>query len=223
MMNQEEQQALALVATVQALSIVNDVATQGKFDGEYARPLLQSLVTYNPAETLDAYGGNTTALRFGITQVKKLLSDDLSRDIAQYLLAVIAIELKLVRNNHMRQLLQSEMQRIAYQHSNQTVAFDNDNDDDWDSDDEPAVVHTLTDADTIGEFAELYKQTASQIEPRIMIKGNHQYLQQESSANQIRALLLAALRGAAFFRHNGGKRLDLMVKRGRYVEIIDKL
>ncbi len=227
-MNQEEQQAIALAATIQALSIVHDVATEGKFDEELAKPLFQALVTYNPNDTLSAYGGQARELNYGIQQLKEMFSDNLNRDVAQYLLAVLTIELKLVRSTNMRQLLQAELQRIAAQIDNASrfgsLKLGDDGEDEKDElahkDAQPSL---LTSIEVISELAVLYKQTASQTEPRIMIKGNHQFLQQETSANQIRALLLAALRGAAFFRHHGGKRFDLMMKRHQYVEILDRL
>lgn len=223
MMNQEEQQALALAATAQALSLVHEVATQGKFDSHRAEPTLQALINYNPEDTLSAYGNNLAALDFGISQLKKLFSDELDRDIAQYLLAVIAIERKLVCNDEMRGQLQSELQRIAHQFlqtPNNDDHWSDDNDDDDNNDTSSTAKHALTSTEALSEFAELYKQTASQTEPRIMIKGNQEFLQQQTSANQIRALLLAALRAAAFFRHYGGKRLDLMMRRGQYLEIL---
>ncbi len=224
-MNHEQQQALALAATVQALSIVHDVASQGRFDEYQALPLLQSLVTYNPKDTLSAYGGNASTLRAGMEQVKKLFGDNPNRDIAQYLLAALSIELKLVRDQRMRQILQRELQQLAQQVQQAAAeAGDEDSTAGINEDILPAsVLNELTQDEMMVKFAEIYKQTASRTEPRIMIKGNHQFLQQEISANQIRAMLLAALRGAAFFRHYGGKRFDLMMKRARYIEILEQL
>ncbi len=223
-MNQEEQQAIALAATIQALSIVHEVATEGKFNEELATPLFQALIRYNPDDTLSAYGGQPRALSYGIQQLKEMFGDNLNRDIAQYLLSVLTIELKLVRNTNMRQLLQAELQRIAAQIDNASRFGSLELDDDEELPREGIqTTSLLTSREVIGELAVLYKQTASQTEPRIMIKGNHQFLQQEISANQIRALLLAALRGAAFFRHNGGKRFDLMMKRHQYIEILSGL
>lgn len=209
MMNNDEQQVIALAATIQALTIVNEIATKGQFDEHRAAPVLQALVSYNPAETIEAYGNDTAVLFHGMTQLERLFNDNLNRDIAQYLLAVVTIELKLVRNQQMRQTLNNELQEIARQIELSDTNHNSDSD--------------LTANDTIQSFANIYKQTASQTEPRIMIKGNHEHLQNETSANQIRALLLAALRAAAFFRHYDGKRIDFMMKRKHYLSIIQQL
>lgn len=229
MMNNDEQQVLALAATIQALTSVHEIATRGKFDRYQATPVLQALVNYSPEDTLAAYGGDIAVLRPGLGQLKHLFSDNLDRDIAQYLLAVVSIELKLVRNTGMRHKLQNSLQAIA----NRLKENNYQNKDDFFSDDDDEInnngtsehdlMEQITALSTIASFAEIYKQTASQTEPRIMIKGNHQNLQNEDSANQIRALLLAALRGAAFFRHYGGKRIDFMMKRKHYLTIAQKL
>lgn len=208
MMNNDEQQVIALAATVQALTAVNEIATKGLFDEHRAAPVLRGLINYNPVETIDAYGSDIAELFHGLTQLERLFNDDLNRDIAQYLLAVVSIELKLVRNPSMRQRLNSELQQIAHRININTDEGD---------------TELLVSRDVIQDFANIYKQTASQTEPRIMIKGNHEHLQNEHSANQIRALLLAALRAAAFFRHYGGKRVDFMMKRKQYLNIIQQL
>lgn len=209
MMNNDEQQVIALAATVQALTAVHEVATTGTFDEHRAIPLFQGLIHYNPDDTLSAFGGDSNELFHGLTQLERLFGDTLDRDIAQYLLAVVSIELKLVRNPQMRQILNSELQQIAHRLEYNTA--------------DDVVQENLTSLETISDFASIYKQTASQTEPRIMIKGNHEHLQNENSANQIRALLLAALRAAAFFRHYGGKRIDFMMKRKQYLEIVKQL
>ncbi|PIE44838.1 MAG: hypothetical protein CSA45_05265 [Gammaproteobacteria bacterium] len=241
MMSNEEQQVIAIAATIQSLTNVNDIATKGKFDEYRAAPVLQALVHYNPDDTLSAYGGDIGALYYGLTQLQHLFSDNLNRDIAQYLLAVVSVELRVVRQQRMRQILQTELQSIASDvlrngahHSADHEAFDDDGFDDDDVDDKDKAISSreednlplnqrlVTDT-TIARFADVYKKTASQTEPRIMIKGHHEYLQNELSANRIRALLLAALRGAAFFRHYGGKRIDFMLKRKQFLAIAKQL
>ncbi|MBS9777456.1 MAG: DUF489 family protein [Gammaproteobacteria bacterium] len=219
MTNNDEQQVIALAGTVQALTAVQAVSTRGEFDEAHALPIFYSLINYNSEDTLSAYDNNRFALNYGFSQLKKLFSDELDRDLAQYILAVISIERKLVTNPNMRALLQSDLLSLCNELRN--------NDSSPSTYDEDDIITTesldekLVRSDTIEQFANLYKKTASNTEPRIMIKGDQQYLQREGSANQIRALLLGALRGAAFFRHYGGKRVDFMMKRKTYLELIN--
>ncbi len=237
MTNIEEQQVIGLAAMVQALSLVQSVAIKGQFDSNAALPIFYALINYNPDSATQAYNNDTHALGTGFSQLKKLFSDELDKDLAQYMLAVITLERKLVANPQMRQALQTQLQTLNNELHNAGSNFGyhqvfNDNfDDDFDSDDnevdstdsQVSLNELLVSHDTIERFAGIYKETASHTEPRIMVKGNHQFLQSETSANQIRALLLAALRGAAFFRHYGGKRVDFMLKRKQYLTIIEQL
>ena len=222
MMNNDEQQVIALAATLQALSTVQSVATNGEFDEQNALPIFYSLINYNPEDTLSAYNGNILNLRFGLNQIKKFLSDALDRDLAQYILAVISIERKLVNHVPMRQLLQNQIQNLSNKIRNESNLSQVDNFES-DSENTDELEKKLISNNTIAELAELYKKTASTTEPRIIVKGNQQFLQSEVFANQIRALLLGALRGVAFFRHYGGKRVDFMMKRKQYLDIINHL
>lgn len=221
MINNDEQQVIALVGAIQALSAVQSVSIKGEFNEQHALPVFYSLINYNAEDTLAAYNNDRYALHHGFQQLKKMFSDALDRDLAQYMLAVITIERKLVTNPKMRGILQHQLQNLGNELRNDGQYDDNVGGD--------AENHTheleegLIHQNSIGRFADIYKQTASHTEPRIMVKGNHQFLQSETSANQIRALLLGALRGAAFFRHYGGKRMDFMMKRKQYLDIINRL
>ncbi len=234
-----EEQVIGLAAMVQALSLMQSVAIKGQFDTNAALPVFYSLINYNPDSAAEAYNNDAYALGVGFSQLKKLFSDDLDKDLAQYMLAVMTLERKLVSQPQMRQTLQRQLQELKTELTNldsnlgYNQIFDEDFDEDSDSDsnksdnekeeNKTSLNEILISHETIERFAKIYKETASHTEPRIMVKGNHQFLQSESSANQIRALLLAALRGAAFFRHYGGKRVDFMLKRKQYLSLIEKL
>ncbi|MGY0398929.1 MAG: DUF489 family protein [Ostreibacterium sp.] len=239
-MTNDKQQVIALSATIQALSNVQEIATNGQFDADRALPIFRALTNYDPTDTLDAYGGDISTLHHGLQLLAHFLSDKLNRDLAQYILNVITIEKKLVINPTMRAILQRELSHIVDDNQNSHDAVDSHNFDDEDfgagfnhhdnalddeNEDKIKQNHDtflLSDI-VISRFADIYKQTASNTEPRIMVKGNHQFLQNEMSANQIRALLLGALRGIAFFRHYDGKRIDFILKRKHYMNITQQL
>jgi|GEM_PF-177085 len=209
-LNDNEQQTLALAGTLQSLYLMHQVAAQGEFDSNSTAAVLQPLAFYNPEDTLSAFGGHIDRLQIGLRQLQRFFGDSPNRDIAQYVMPIVSIELKLVKDMKMRQILQNAMQKtVSLLHNDEAI----------DDDNAPALSVQLTSAALIEHFARTYKNTASNIAPRIMVKGQQSYLQNESSANQIRALLLAALRSIAFFRHYGGKRIDFMLKRKQFVTI----
>jgi high frequency lysogenization protein len=70
--------------------------------------------------------------------------------------------------------------------------------------------------DVSARLADLYAQTLSRLQPRVIVEGNPAYLQQASQVNQIRALLLAAVRAAVLWRQLGGTQLRLLFRRRQY-------
>lgn len=75
--------------------------------------------------------------------------------------------------------------------------------------DDPAVMASL---------AHAYSQTISRLNPRILVHGDPERLNDTDTANRIRALLLAGIRAAVLWRQTGGSRLKLLFRRKRIVE-----
>jgi len=70
--------------------------------------------------------------------------------------------------------------------------------------------------DVSARLADLYVQTLSRLTPRILVEGNPTYLQQSAQVDQIRALLLAAVRAAVLWRQLGGTQMRLLFRRRQY-------
>jgi high frequency lysogenization protein len=64
------------------------------------------------------------------------------------------------------------------------------------------------------ELAKVYRETISTLGKRIQVSGNPEILQQEATADQIRALLLAGVRMAWLWEQSGGRRWHLLLRRG---------
>jgi len=73
------------------------------------------------------------------------------------------------------------------------------------------------------ELARLYQETISTLGKRIQVSGDPQRLQQEETAEQIRALLLAGVRFAWLWQQRGGRRWHLLLRRGRLLENLQAL
>lgn len=72
-----------------------------------------------------------------------------------------------------------------------------------------------THTNMIARLAELYATTISTIGPRIMIRGNQDYLQNTENAAKMRSLLLAGIRAALLWNQAGGTRWKLLFERGK--------
>jgi high frequency lysogenization protein len=66
---------------------------------------------------------------------------------------------------------------------------------------------------TDAELARVYQASISTLGKRIQVTGNPELLQQESVANEIRALLLAGIRFAWLWHQLGGRRWHLLLQR----------
>lgn len=76
--------------------------------------------------------------------------------------------------------------------------------------------------DVLSAMGELYKDTISQLKPKIMVQGNPHYLNQANVVSEIRALLLAAVRSAVLWRQLGGNYWDFLISRKAMVEAIER-
>jgi high frequency lysogenization protein len=72
-------------------------------------------------------------------------------------------------------------------------------------------------------MADLYSQTLSTFRYRIQVNGDYNFLQQQRIANQIRALLLAAVRSAILWRQVGGNRWHFLLNRKHIAHQVDLL
>lgn len=74
-----------------------------------------------------------------------------------------------------------------------------------------------THQDIIASLANLYMETFSKLNFRIMVNGEQQYLTQPENMNMVRALLLAGVRSAILFYQRGGRWWLLLTKRHRFI------
>jgi high frequency lysogenization protein len=80
-----------------------------------------------------------------------------------------------------------------------------------------------THENVIASLADLYTQTISTLQPRIIVNGEHNHVSNPSNANKIRALLLAAIRSAVLWRQCGGTRWQLLFNRKAILAQAQKL
>jgi high frequency lysogenization protein len=196
-------QTLALAGMFQAAAQVQQVARKGRVDSEPFDALLKSIVTTEVANAEEAYGG-VASLKEGLRAlIANLGSDPGRRDVEQtrYVITLLHLERKLVKN---RRLLDAIVRGI-------------------DNARRQAEHFPLTHENVIASFADVYANSVSTLTPRIMVTGEHGYLNQPESANKVRALLLAGMRAAILWRWAGGGRFRLLFNRRRYLEEAERL
>ncbi|BFM49130.1 high frequency lysogenization protein HflD [Marinomonas sp. THO17] len=198
MSNREKEQVIALSAVFQAAELVANLAKSGQVDQDYLQPLIESVLTLDAPTTEDIYGGQwdcQTNLAMGRRIARQALGKDrnsLNPNTLRYALSLVHLESKLAKQPDMLSLIGQRIQQIAAKQSH------------YDS-----VLHE----NMMAAISGLYQDSLSKLPFRIQVHGDSRYLQQAHIANQVRAILLAGVRGAMLWRQLGGKRWHLIFKR----------
>lgn len=192
-MAMREARVIALAGVLQACKLVRDIATRGRADPACAEASLASVFRIDADSASDVFGG-LTGVRMGLDTL--LAQFDGERDLAltQLVLSVLRLQRRLSRNPRMLAEVGSGIERIQRQ-----------------------VVHLGAGHTTVqARLAELYVETLSELRPRIVVHGNPVHLANPHLVEQVRALLLAAIRAAVLWRQVGGSQLRLLLRRREY-------
>jgi len=71
----------------------------------------------------------------------------------------------------------------------------------------------LVHENVLANLGDIYLQTVSKLQPRIMVNGVPDYLSRVDVANKIRACLLAGIRSAMLWKQCGGRRWKFLLFR----------
>ena len=193
----------ALAGVFQAVKLVNDLATTGQMDKHDYETCIRSTFETDP-ENVDEVYGQIEYLRTGLhTLIEQLGNDKNVRNlnVARYVIALLHLERKLSKNKNMLQKLSDGIDGAKRQSEHFHITHEN----------------------VIANLADVYSQTISQITPKIMVAGESEYLGNPTTANQIRALLLAGMRSAVLWSQMGGSRLQILFQRKRFLQTADDI
>lgn len=190
---------IALAALFQCVEGVVQIATYGKVDADLFHSCINSVLT-DDANTPEALYGGADKLKSGLRVLMHQLgsgnitSDGRPKNIeaTRYAVNLLYLEKKLANDPDMFQKLLKNVENAQQQ-----LDF-----------------FEMTHPNMIARLAEIYSNTISKIGPRIMIKGDQNYLANPENAAKIRALLLAGVRAALLWRQAGGSRWKLIFSRG---------
>ncbi len=202
--------AMSLAGIFQAAALVKQAARAGDPDERGLRCSIASVLKLDSHSVVDIYGsvsGLNTGFRHLISQLARI-GDARDPEITRYASDMIALERRFVRDSDLVERVQVGV-RLA---RNQLSAYD--------------AADIGTDPELLGEavfgtLAQAYKDTVSQLRPRIMVSGDPALLNRSNNADRIRALLLAGIRSAVLWRQLGGSRRKLLFSRGRMVKVAE--
>lgn len=196
----DRNQALALAAAFQAVSVVIDIARHGRTNTALVRTCLQGLVQPYQSDLAGLYG--IEQLRPGLIALQAQLTHPQDPHFTRYAVMLLHLESRLRRQPDRLQGIAAGLERVRRQ------------------------VEYFGGADSgpvIAALAHLYSEHVSTLRPRILITGERAYLEQAQNAELIRALLLSALRALSFWRQHGGSRFGLILRRWRVLRAVAEL
>ncbi len=201
-MNRFENQTLALAAMFQAATLVDELALHGNCEADDFNCSFDSLFTIEAPTTREALG-DITCLKRGFTALADYLGGENrspGRNIAYYLLSMLKISHQVMRNEGLSEKLLTGLQRIESSSSEFNMSR-----------------HSV-----INKIDGLYQDYISSLSPRIIVRGEQNYLRNADNAARIRALLLAGIRAAVLWQQLDGSRWKLFWSRKKYVATAKK-
>jgi len=187
---------LALAGVFQAAFLVKQIANTGMANSAVIEASLETLFKFDAESVEDVYAGVAGA-GSGLRELKKQFGSARGQrdvEITRYVISMLVLEKKLSANKVMLDQMASTLENIK-------SGLD---------------YFSLMHENTVLKLGQLYKDTISNLNPRIIVNGEQQHLSNENNASRIRALLLAGLRSAILWRQCGGSRWSILFNRKKY-------
>lgn len=199
-MKAADEQVCALGAWALAIHAVRGVAESGRDKTEALPALMPSLVRFNQANIRD-YFQCGVAMNDGLKLLAQCLGRGGDADVLKYGMQVLFLEKKLARNRELMHTLGVRLRSLQRQTEHFPPEHEN----------------------VVAQAAAIYQDTVGKAGARIMVSGSPTYLQQSHVVEQIRALLLCAVRAASLWRAEGGSRWQLMFSQRGVAENAQRL
>jgi high frequency lysogenization protein len=199
----DQNRTLAFAGILQALQLVQQTAYGRPYDVDAFQATVQSTLLLDTDSVTEVYGG-VNGVRSGLRLLQTQLMNSKQKpdiELSRYLIVLLHLERKLSKRDDLLERLRIGIERAQ----NQVAHFD------------------LMHANVLAGLADTYAETVSTLNPKIMVNGEPTRLQDSAVANQIRALLLAAMRSAVLWRQCGGSRIGLLLGRRKLAEIAGEL
>ena len=189
-----ESRVIAFAGVLQACALVHDVATRGRADSTFVEASLASVFRIDADSAADVFGG-VAGVRMGLeTLLSQFDADTRNLALTRLVLGVLRLERRASASRQVLDELRRGIEDTQRQVDHFGIAH--------------ATIHK--------RLAELYVTTLSSLRPRIIVHGNPKHLGNIQRVEQIRGLLLAAVRAAVLWRQVGGSQIRLLVRRQQY-------
>ena len=197
MQHTKREQTIALAGIFQAATLVDQIANKGLANSAIIESSIESLFRFDVDSTESVFG-NLAGISSGLRVLNEqlgALNSERNLDVAKYAISMIALEKKLSANPEMLEQISDGFNEIQ-----KSMDF-----------------FSLMHENVFAKIGDLYKNTISTLQPKIVVQGERIHLSNESNANKVRALLLAGIRAAVLWRQCGGSRWQILFGRKKYL------
>lgn len=203
MTTQWHNQVIALAGLVQAISTMDELARTGYLRTPAFETAVNSLFELTP-DSAESVFGSVNNLQQGFETLKALLTnprDSQLTSIAGYSVGILHLQKRFIKKPAMVRTVADRLEKAQHQVRHFGPTHDN----------------------VIANLADIYQTTISTFPFRIQVVGEQQYLQQPRVANQVRTLLLAAIRAATLWRQMGGSRWKMLLHKKKLFNALEDL
>ncbi len=197
------EQTIALAGVYQAATMAHELANSGAIrDPNSWDSSISSLYKIDVATTEAVFDNDMSKLALGLnTLIKSFNKDSYYVNVIKYTITLLALASKVQQRPEMLDLIGKGLN-------------------------DSKVLQTPDDpynAAVITKLANIYSQTISQMQPRVIVAGQPFHLKDQAITEKIRAILLAGIRSAILWKQVGGGQLQLLFKRAAYIEAAKNL
>ncbi len=194
-----DEQTIALAGLYQCCQAVSEIAWNGKYNEEDFLPIINSILEIDSSNIKDIYI-DTNQIKPGFIHLKKLIIGDIftrSSEARRYLISLKILADILMKNPETINLVQKLIKEL--------------NED----------INNLSVDETTKQLSEIYQQTLSKFEPRVIVNGENMHLTNPLQASRIRTALFAGVRATLLWEQYGGTKWKLFLFKSSFAKRID--
>ncbi len=197
-MNSVDDQTIALAGMFQSAVLIEQIAHKGEINQAAFDCCIDSLFTFEADSTLDIFG-DVAGLNRGFKALTEYLGGrgkNSGKNMAYYIMSMMKLSANLQKDSKLANSLANELRTIQQQSKD----FD------------------MSRNGLVSKIDGLYQKTISNMQPRINVRGERNYLTNPDNAAKIRALLLSGIRSTVLWHQLGGNKWRLLFSRQKYVD-----
>ena len=178
-------QTIALAGIAQAAALVQQLATTGTADPIAMEASIASVLKIDTDSVIDVYG-SLDGLKLGLKQLNEQMTGYkiVNPEQARYSASLVFLENQLSGRKDLLKTIQIGITKAQAQSEHFGLLHEN----------------------VLANLGDIYQNTISTLQPRIMVNGEQAHLSRPEIANKIRACLLAGIRSAMLWKQCGGTR-----------------